>query len=221
MASTIKVDQIETVAGTGTITLPSSNNLTVGGNATVTGTSTLTGNVTASGTLGVTGEITASNTINVNAGLKFPATVNNSSDANVLDDYEEGEFQYGFSATGSVTVRAGYTSGRYTKIGRVCYLQLRFEVGTDSATGGDLYITGLPFTSAAAPSGGNNSMNFPVMLRELSGVSNFGHGFVTFSPSTTQARFQYVKTNSEPASITGANITSGFQGSIDFNYVVA
>lgn len=215
MASTIKVDQIETVAGTGTITLPSSNNLTVGGNATVTG------NVTASGTLGVTGEITASNTINVNAGLKFPASVNNSSGANVLDDYEEGEFQYDFSATGDVSVRSGYQSGRYTKIGRVCYLQLRFEVGTDSATGGDLYITGLPFTSAGNPTNGNNSMTFPVHLRELSGVSNFGHGFVTMSANSTQARFLYMKTDSTPAAITGANITSSFQGTIDFNYVVA
>ena len=136
MASTIKVDQIETVAGTGTITLPSSNNLTVGGNATVTGTSTLTGNVTA------TGLITAS------AGVAVGGT----GSANTLDDYEEG--------TATVTLNGGSghpstrltTTAYYTKIGSTVHINFEFNNVSTTSYSGYISVFGLPF-AASSPSG--------------------------------------------------------------------
>ena len=53
MASTIKVDTIENVAGSGNVSLGSGHNLVVPGNSTVGGTFGVTGNTTLTGNLGV------------------------------------------------------------------------------------------------------------------------------------------------------------------------
>lgn len=146
MASTIKVDQIETVAGTGTITLPSSNNLTVGGNATVTGTSTLTGNVTASGTLTSTGLITAS------AGLAVGGT----GAANTLSDYEEGTWTANIiGSTTNPTTAVTSAAATYTKIGRLVYA--RFMIGPKNVAGasGGIRMNGLPFGNDGGHVAGN------------------------------------------------------------------
>ncbi len=57
--SAIKVDSISARAGTGTVSLPSGNNLSVAG------TSTLTGNTSVGGNLAVTGNLTVSGTNNI------------------------------------------------------------------------------------------------------------------------------------------------------------
>jgi len=53
-------------------------------------------------------------------GIAFPATQSASSDANTLDDYEEGTYTPTFP---SMTVNSGTAvySGKYTKIGNLCY----------------------------------------------------------------------------------------------------
>ena len=57
--SAIKVDSISARAGTGTVSLPSGNNLSVAGN------STLTGNTNVGGNLSVSGNLTVSGTNNI------------------------------------------------------------------------------------------------------------------------------------------------------------
>jgi len=59
MASKIKVDTIENVAGSGNVSLGSGHNLVVPGNITGQGTAAITSNATVGGTLGVTGTTTA------------------------------------------------------------------------------------------------------------------------------------------------------------------
>jgi len=77
-------------------------------------------------------------------GITFPATQSASTDANTLDDYEEGTW------TPSVGGTATYTSqvGRYTKVGRLVTFQSSLTIlliGTGSTT----QISGLPFGGAA------------------------------------------------------------------------
>lgn len=85
---------------------------------------------------------------NVNAngvGITFPATQSASSDANTLDDYEEGTWTPGISmASGTSTGSSG--SGTYIKIGRQVTVTVGLAVGTISAGGEIDLITGLPFT---------------------------------------------------------------------------
>jgi hypothetical protein len=87
-----------------------------------------------------------------------------STDANTLDDYEEGTWTpalLGGSTAGTTTHSS--QDGFYTKIGRVvtinCYIQISAMTGT-----GDLRLSGLPFTSSsaarAASSGMVNGLNW-------------------------------------------------------------
>lgn len=106
--------------------------------------------MTASTTIGV-GAATPSTS---GAGITFPATQSASSNANTLDDYEEGTWTPTLTTTGtnftSVTYNAS-TSGKYTKIGNMVYVQGLMEttaVTKGSASGFPL-IGGLPFSKAS------------------------------------------------------------------------
>lgn len=85
--------------------------------------------------------------------IAFPATQNPSSDANTLDDYEEGTWTPGFSATGS-TFNYGTQIGLYTKIGRLVTVSFRLTLQGSGNTlaANPLSITGLPFAAASTPS---------------------------------------------------------------------
>lgn len=81
-------------------------------------------------------------------GIKFPATQAASSDANTLDDYEEGTFTptiEGSTAagTGTYSTQEGY----YVKIGKLVTASI--ALGWSAHTGtGDMQVAGLPFASA-------------------------------------------------------------------------
>ena len=82
-------------------------------------------------------------------GLTFPATQVASSDANCLDDYEEGTFTptiAGLTTTGVGVY--GLQSGKYTKVGNLVTFQV-FLTWTAHTGTGNMIISGLPFTSGA------------------------------------------------------------------------
>jgi len=90
--------------------------------------------------------------------IQFPATQNASSNANTLDDYEEGTFTPGVTF-GGASVGVTYTgnnSGTYTKIGRLVYITGNLEISNKGSSTGDAQITGLPFT-VSAPNNSNFS----------------------------------------------------------------
>jgi hypothetical protein len=79
-------------------------------------------------------------------GITFPATQSASTNANTLDDYEEGTFTptaIGGSSAGTTTYTS--QSGQYTKIGRV--VTARFAVGYSSLTGTGELVISLPFAA--------------------------------------------------------------------------
>jgi hypothetical protein len=84
--------------------------------------------------------------------IKFPASQNASSDANTLDDYEEGTFTPVIS-NGTTNVSAYYwQAGTYRKIGNLVWIQVQISVYIVGLTSGNLQITGLPFALAQQPS---------------------------------------------------------------------
>jgi hypothetical protein len=87
-------------------------------------------------------------------GIRFPATQSASSNANTLDDYEEGTWTPSLAAAGgTLSVTYGATrSGTYTKIGNVVSIRLGLRIASHSGGSGDYTITGLPF-SASTPGG--------------------------------------------------------------------
>jgi hypothetical protein len=79
------------------------------------------------------------------SGITFPATQSASSDANTLDDYEEGTW----TPTDNSGAGLSFTSvsATYTKVGRLvnCLCQLIYPTTANAAAAN---IAGLPFTSA-------------------------------------------------------------------------
>jgi hypothetical protein len=90
------------------------------------------------------------------AGIVFPATQSASSNANTLDDYEEGNCTLGITFGGGntgITYVAPYNSGTYTRIGRqVTVTGILFLSNKGSSTG-NAAITGLPFTTISGNGG--------------------------------------------------------------------
>ena len=84
-------------------------------------------------------------------GITFPATQNSSSDANTLDDYEEGTWTpniaFGGNTTG-ITYNATYNKGWYTKVGNVVVCKMACEVSNTGSATGDLTVTNFPFNSS-------------------------------------------------------------------------
>jgi hypothetical protein len=123
--------------------------------------------------LGTTSAVSGGGVLQVSNGITFPATQSASSDANTLDDYEEGTWTPTYTSSsgsfGAITYR--FQFGKYTKIGNVvsfsCYIST--DAITVSTATGDASISGLPFTSIAsyenayALSAANDfASNFPI-----------------------------------------------------------
>ena len=82
------------------------------------------------------------------AGITFPATQSASSDANTLDDYEEGTYTMTWTpASGSITLNGTNTRANYTKIGRLVTVSAYAQVTSVSSPTGNLSIS-LPFASS-------------------------------------------------------------------------
>ena len=86
--------------------------------------------------------------LQIKSGITFPATQVASSDANTLDDYEEGTFTP--TIVGTTTAGTGtYATqqGRYTKIGNQVSVHIFLDWSAHTGTG-NLKLAGLPFQSS-------------------------------------------------------------------------
>lgn len=82
--------------------------------------------------------------------IKFPATQSASSDANTLDDYEEGDFTptFDFDTTGNLSNSYTTQVGTYEKVGRMFWFMYRLVwTPTHTTSSGNARFDGLPFTS--------------------------------------------------------------------------
>ena len=87
------------------------------------------------------------------SGITFPATQSDSSDANTLDDYEEGTW----SASGITAINctgASFSEGLYTKIGNIVHIQGKFTLTITTANT-------LTYVNMAAP-----AIKEPLSIRE-------------------------------------------------------
>lgn len=108
--------------------------------------------------LGVTSANTAGGVLQLKSGITFPATQVASSDANTLDDYEEGTWTPTLpnKGTGTFAINSTSFSGgcRYTKIGRLWIINIGIQITTSTfgTATGNLVIDGLPVNSFSGPS---------------------------------------------------------------------
>lgn len=138
---TIKTTNIETITGSGTLTLGAS-----GETISIPSGVTLTNNGTQTG-------LTLSDNILFNTASKgIYLGVTTATASNLLDDYEEGTFTAAF--TGSTGAPSGVNydnrTGKYTKIGNFVSASIYLSLlSWSSGPTGDLKINGLPFLSSS------------------------------------------------------------------------
>ena len=103
-----------------------------------------TGTMTFASTIGVGGATPAAS----GAGITFPASASASTNANTLDDYEEGTWTpvltFGGNAVG---LTYGQQVGFYTKIGNSITVQYNIFLTNKGSSSGNNQISGLPFTT--------------------------------------------------------------------------
>jgi hypothetical protein len=103
-------------------------------------------------------------------GITFPATQSASSDANTLDDYEEGTWTPTVGGTATYSIQ----NGTYVKIGQLVTVWADVQIGS-IGSGNTTQIQGLPFTSrSAAPA--------PVMGAALGYFAGVATSVVTIVP---------------------------------------
>jgi len=103
------------------------------------------------------------------SGITFPATQSASSNANTLDDYEEGTWTP--SQGGGLTVVGTFSSsGTYTKIGRFVYVKGSVNGSTSIAVAAGSIITGnLPFS--ATNQGTGTAVNAPFNVGSVAAIN--------------------------------------------------
>jgi hypothetical protein len=147
-------------------------------------------------------------TVSSGTGVAFPATQSASSDANTLDDYEEGTFTPTFTNLGAGAGK----SGAYVKVGRMVFVNLFFQnmgcTGTASVT-----IGGLPFTRSSSVTSDGDALT-PYELYQISNPT----GNITWlfsAASTTVAAFAYNGTagaSFNTSNFSNATATLGISG---------
>jgi hypothetical protein len=147
--------------------------------------------------------------------IKFPATQNASSNANTLDDYEEGTW----TPTVAGTTTAGSNSysiqfGKYTKIGRTVRASFDVQLSAlDGAMDGIVEVS-LPFTSNAASGLEAGGIGF---FSGLAGSVVFASGYV--NPSTSKLTLTKIATGAvSTTQMTHADFTATTRlvGSVEY-----
>ena len=94
-------------------------------------------------------------------GIAFPATQSASSDANTLDDYEEGTWtptlKFGGATTG---ITYTFQNGLYTKVGNLVFIRVTIVLTSKGSATGVAQITGLPFTTISTVGGAGFNVNY-------------------------------------------------------------
>ena len=107
-------------------------------------------------------------TVKTGTGITFPATQSASSDANTLDDYEEGTWTpqptFGGGTTG---MTFSVQSGSYTKIGRSVFISARITFTNKGSATGGFFISSLPFATASG-----NAFYSGASIGYVDGVAN-------------------------------------------------
>jgi hypothetical protein len=129
-------------------------------------------------------------------GVTFPATQSASSDANTLDDYEEGTFTPNLVNNGTSSTFSA-KDGWYRKIGSVVHYWVRFDAGNSGTGGTALQIVNLPFTflsgTSAAQVGGVYSSNSPLNATgSVNPQGNTNYAYIYYGGAQQSAQATYL-----------------------------
>jgi hypothetical protein len=152
-------------------------------------------------------------------GIRFPGPQSASSDANTLDDYEEGEWtpevRFGGGTTG---ITYGNRVGRYTKVGRLVTVYGGFNLTNKGSSTGTFQIFGLPFNCLDAGGYSDPVVSFGY-IDSINLGSNLPIGLVARGTSVIEPR----KSNGSGSltQMTNADLTNSSAFIVSATYYVA
>jgi hypothetical protein len=191
-------------SGGSTVVAVTSAGVAVTGTLSATGASTFTGTGKFATTIGVGNATPAAS----GSGITFPATQSASSDANTLDDYEEGTFTPAYTG-GLSSVTYGITqNGYYRKIGGLVTIWFGLQTDALTVTTAGLLISGLPFTSISGV-GYTATVNIVNSSRWASGPPITGIIGSSLSVITLYSTLGAVGAGTDPVPVTTANLSTG------------
>jgi hypothetical protein len=178
-----------------------------GGNPSFTQALTLNAN----GVLALQGAGTAANGV----GITFPATQVASSDANTLDDYEEGTWTIGLAFGGANTgINASANQGKYTKVGRQVTVTGYLGLANKGSATGDATITGLPFAI------GNSTENYSAASLWMNIVTFADYPMAFGVINTSTIGLQELTNAGVKTNITDADFANNSELLFNFTYFV-
>jgi hypothetical protein len=191
----------------GSLILASNNNVTavtIATNQNVT----FANNATFPTTIGVGGATPSAS----GSGISFPASQSASTNANTLDDYEEGTFTPILAFGGnSVGITYSGNNGIYTKIGRNVYFSFGIALSNKGSSTGSATIGGFPYASGTGKSyreEGTRCGQYAGINSDFSlWVQNNTTSFLILSPSAGSALTDANFTNSSSPFVCGYYVT--------------
>ena len=152
--------------------------------------------------VGVTSVTSSGGVLQVSNGITFPATQSASSNANTLDDYEEGTWTPVFSAVAGSIGSTAYSSrfGYYTKTGNVVTVHMSVVMTSLGSWSDTVTITGLPFA------GGSDIQHMGALWVDNVTFTNFVQARI--GPAESLIAFYKSNSGTSGAFVTVANCTS-------------
>lgn len=154
--------------------------------------------------LGITSATSGGGVLQVSNGITFPATQSASSNANTLDDYEEGTWTPVYVSTGATFTYVSTSQyGSYRKIGSLVIAQFYLLATATGTTTNSVQIQGLPFAcvsgslthgSGFAWQGGAQALGFTVSpaVTNIDVWKQNGGGAVTATAANVTSTGAYV-----------------------------
>jgi hypothetical protein len=149
------------------------------------------------------------------SGITFPATQSASSNANTLDDYEEGTWTPGIAfnnASVGVTYDAA-NNGFYTKIGREVLITGYLQLSNKGTSAGAATLTGLPFVAS------NAATYQPLTITPIQYTYTVVASCVVM-PSDTILLLQQVSATGGSTNLTDTAFTNGSGAKVNGSYFV-
>jgi hypothetical protein len=146
-------------------------------------------------------------------GVTFPATQNASSDANTLDDYEEGTWTPAITfGGGSTGITYGSRVGTYRKVGSLVVAQCYIGLTNKGSSTGPSNLTGFPFTSTSV------SNAYCAATTWGSNLTNTGYIESYISPGATVIQLQQLSPLGANANLTETNFANNTELMVTISY---
>ena len=148
-------------------------------------------------------------------GIVFPSAQSASTDANTLDDYEEGTWTIGLTfGSASTGITSNSSVGRYTKIGRQVTVSGLLSLTSKGSSTGLAEIQGLPFTI------GSTDQSYSAANVRFNGITFADVPISIGAINSTKILLQEITKAGAVSDLTDADFTNTSSLLIGFTYTV-